>query len=149
MDQKTNNKKSKEIIFEEANAVLAENQQDFNPLPVNINPELPEVPFTAMFVLTPEQLEMIKANEGRLYITQCTYGNAFHAISVDINKPQSMSTMNKAELMAHFKKMQLAQKELELEQLRNEIKQNDAAKKKGSKKPIIKKLPDNGEKLVN
>lgn len=137
MNEKTNNTEGKELerpIFKEANAVLAANQDQYNTLAVNINPELETIPVTAMFILTPDQLKEVEENGGAFYITQLTFGNNYHPIAVDTQKPETLSKLTKDEIMAFHKQRLLDQKRAEVAQLEKDLGVSDEQPKTPLKK---------------
>lgn len=86
--------------FEQQNAVLAENQPEYHPLPVNINPAQPEHPFTFCIHFEPKDLENIFNNGGFAYFTQLTFGKNFQPVSFSTEIPWDfISPLTKEQLI--------------------------------------------------
>ena len=73
------------IKFPQQTHTLAENQPQYEPLPVHIDQTDPTTPMTCCFQLSPEELAEINAT-GQLWYTQLTFGNSF--------QPVRLSTLN-------------------------------------------------------
>lgn len=74
------------IEFEESNMVLAKDQPQYVPLPVHVNPMDPDVPVTACFELSEEEIVQIVATK-RIWHTQICFGQAVQPIRMSTTKP--------------------------------------------------------------
>lgn len=74
------------VKFPEANAVLAANQDDYEPLPVHRFPDDPQGRVAMCFRLSPAELEEI-ARTKTLWIQQLTFGQAFQPIALSTQRP--------------------------------------------------------------
>jgi hypothetical protein len=74
--------------FPEANAVLAMNQDEYEPLPVHQFKDEPGR-VAMCFRLSPAELQEI-ASTGKLWIQQLTFGNSFQPIALSTQKPEGM-----------------------------------------------------------
>ncbi len=95
--------------------MIGQNQEGVDPLEVNINPTLPEVPYTAEFTIPDD-------HKGKIYVTQQTFGNRYHPISVSTEKPETLSNMDPKELIYFYLVLRsINQKEMELESLKTQL----------------------------
>lgn len=90
------------IKFEQQQIILAENQPEYTPLPVNINPDANGCPYSACLQFSPAELQQIAENDGKLFITQLTNGNLFAPIRVSIDLPHDISVLSKEELIVRI-----------------------------------------------
>jgi len=74
------------VNFPEANIQLAEDQPEYETLPILCDTTKPEQPMTCCFKLTPEELAEINAT-GIIWHTQWTFGQAFQPILMTTQKP--------------------------------------------------------------
>lgn len=81
------------IKFPEQTHVLAENQPEYEPLPVHIDQNDTAVPMTACFVLTDEEVEEIVKTR-KLWHTQLTFGNAFQPVTLSTQSPFTKQEQN-------------------------------------------------------
>lgn len=63
----------KPVIFKQVNLTLAEDQPEYQPLPVQYNDELPEHPMTSCWELDEAEIAQI-VKTGRIYIKQLVFG---------------------------------------------------------------------------
>jgi len=96
-------------VFLESNMRLAENQDEYNTLEINVNPALPEVPMTAQFVFSPDQLKRIASNGGKFYVTQWTFGNNYAPIAIELEKPATLSKLDEKGLRLFYLEQNIAQ----------------------------------------
>ncbi len=80
----------KAIEFKEVNLRIAENQEEYETLPVYANVNEPGLPVTACFELTEEEVEQVK-KEGKIYLTFLTFGKQFQPIQMSCLKPENLS----------------------------------------------------------
>lgn len=76
----------KPIRFKQVNIVLAENQPQYQPLPVQFNDELEEQPMTSCWELDEAELAQIIKSK-KIYLKQLTFGNPFQPIHPTIYNP--------------------------------------------------------------
>jgi len=84
--------------FAQQNLILAENQEEYLNLPVNVNPDLPEQPMAFCLELDMEDIERLIENKGRIFINQLTFGKNFQPISISLQPPATLSELTKEEL---------------------------------------------------
>lgn len=75
----------KAIDFEQRTCLLAEDQPQYETLPVHIN-DSAEREFTACFELSPEEIAEINTT-GRIWYTQLTFGNPFQPVRMSTQNP--------------------------------------------------------------
>lgn len=95
------------IKNDQFNQPLAENQEEYNTLHINLNTEDPYCPATVFFQFSPEELSILNANEGKFYYQQCLFrteeriemegtpeevvvyvpANQFHPMSIQVTNP--------------------------------------------------------------
>lgn len=99
------------IDFEKSNLTLAEDQQDiYQKLPVNLNPEDPEKPMCFCVQLSPVDMGRLKQNDGKLYLNQLTFGKPFQPIAIDFDPPATLSDLSKEEVIALLVKQKIEEK---------------------------------------
>lgn len=74
------------IKFPQQTHTLAENQPQYEPLPVHIDTTDPATPMTCCFQLSPEELAEINAT-GQLWYAQLTFGEAFQPVRLSTQNP--------------------------------------------------------------
>nr|GEY82300.1 hypothetical protein [Tanacetum cinerariifolium] len=85
------------------NMVLAEHQEEYQNLPVNVNPEDPMQPMTFCIQLFGDEVDQLLENGGKIYFTQSTFGNSFQPVSAQLTPPDTMSALNPEELVDALK----------------------------------------------
>lgn len=124
------------VDFEQANLILAENQPEYIPLPVNLNPEIPEKPMCFCVQLSPVDIGRLKQNGGKLFFNQLTFGKAFQPVSIGFDLPETKSELTKEGLIFMLQSQAEAAKKMEADK---------------SKLPItlvLTKMPEGEEKLL-
>lgn len=76
----------KPVKFKQVNITLAENQPEYQPLPVQYNDEVPEGPMTSCWELDEAELAQI-AKTGRVYIKQLTFNKPLQPVHASIYNP--------------------------------------------------------------
>jgi hypothetical protein len=76
------------VQFPEANATLARDQEDYEPLPVHLFQDA-EGRVAMCFRLSPAELEEI-ARTKTLWIQQLTFGRRFQPIALSTQKPEDL-----------------------------------------------------------
>lgn len=74
------------VEFDQVNIRLAEDQPEYETLPVFYNKESNEREMVCCFQLNKEEIDEI-VRTGKLWHTQCTYGNQFHPVSMTTQNP--------------------------------------------------------------
>jgi len=74
------------IKFPQQTHTLAEDQPQYEPLPVHIDQADPATPFTCCFQLSPEELAEINET-GCLWHTQLTFGQSFQPVRLSTQNP--------------------------------------------------------------
>lgn len=77
----------KAVEFKEVNIRIAENQEEYQTLPVYAKPNDPTVPVTMCFELDEEEREQV-IKEGKIWLTMLTFGNPFQPIGMRCVKPE-------------------------------------------------------------
>lgn len=72
--------------FPGVNLRIAENQPEYETLPVHINREDPTTPTTMCFKLNQKELKQV-TETGEIWLTMMTFGNNFHPIRMSCLKP--------------------------------------------------------------
>lgn len=78
----------KAVEFPEVNLRIAENQDEYETLPVHINTEDPTVPATMCFELDEAERKQV-AETGQIWLTVLTFGQHFHPIGMTLLKPNN------------------------------------------------------------
>lgn len=81
------------IKFPQANANLAKDQPQYEPLPVFIDRSGDEIPMTCCFQLTPEEIEQV-TKTGKFWMTQLTFGHPFQPIRLSALSPFENTNTN-------------------------------------------------------
>jgi hypothetical protein len=76
----------KAITFPQVNLMLAEDQPEYETLPVHVVAEDPTTPMTCCLELSPEEVEEI-VRTGRIYHTQLTFGGPVQPIRMSVTNP--------------------------------------------------------------
>lgn len=97
------------VPFDQQNFVLAENQPQYTPLPVNINPATEGVPMTFAVEFTEDDFEEIRKNGNKAYFQQLTMGKNFQPVSLHTSLPENISKMNRSQLIDFMEKNEEAQ----------------------------------------
>lgn len=74
------------VKFEGHNAVIAEDQPQYIPLPVRHDPSAEGSPMTCCFKLSPEEIQEI-IDTGTIWHVQWTFGQPFQPIRMSTQKP--------------------------------------------------------------
>lgn len=77
----------KAIEFKEVNLRIAENQPEYETLPVHVDFEDHKTPITMCFELDEEERKQV-AETGRIWIKQLTFGKPFPPILMSFMKPE-------------------------------------------------------------
>lgn len=85
----------KAIEFKEVNIRIAENQEEYQTLPVFADTTDPAVPVTMCFELDDEERKQV-AETGHVWLTVLTFGQHFHPIAMSCLKPESLSNPDPA-----------------------------------------------------
>ena len=75
----------KAIEFEEVNVKLAEEQEEYETLPVYVDSNDPSVPMVACFELSDEEAEKIFL-EKKIWLAQLTFGRNYAPVKISVNK---------------------------------------------------------------
>lgn len=86
----------KAIEFPEVNVRIAEDQEQYETLPVYIDTEDPHSPTTMCIELDEEERKQV-AETGRIWITTLTFMQAFHPIKMSFLKPEGFTEPEKAQ----------------------------------------------------
>lgn len=76
----------KAITFPQVTVNLAEDQEQYETLPVHIDLIQPETPVTCCFELSREEIDEI-VRTGKIWHTQWTFGNLFQPIRMSTQNP--------------------------------------------------------------
>jgi len=74
------------VDFSQRTHLIAENQPEYETLPVHIDLEDPATPCTMCFELNKEEIDEI-VNTGKLYFTQLTFRGPFQPIQMSTQNP--------------------------------------------------------------
>lgn len=85
--------------FEQQNLVLAEDQPEYNQLPVNLNPEIDEKPMHFAIEFEESDYDQLRANGNKMFFTQLTFGQPFQPVAMSIQTPEQLSALSKEELL--------------------------------------------------
>jgi len=77
----------KAIEFKEVNLRIAEDQEEYETLPVHINIQDPSAPATMCFELNEEEINQVKET-GKIWLKVLTFGKLFHPIAMSCLKPE-------------------------------------------------------------
>lgn len=97
----------KAIEFDEVNLRIAENQPEYQTLPVYVEKEDKSIPVTMCFELTEEEQKQVK-DTGRIWITILTFGHNFQPINMSCLKPESLTDPDDEECTSCNKKFPLS-----------------------------------------
>ena len=95
----------KAIEFPEVNVRIAENQPEYETLPVHIDKSKVSIPTTMCIELDEEERKQV-AETGRIWIQVLTFGQSFHPISMSFLRPEGFtepSTDRKANTQVYNK----------------------------------------------
>lgn len=80
----------KAVEFPEVNLRIAENQPEYETLPVHVEPLEPGIPVTMCFELDENEKKQV-AETGKIWLKVLTFGNNFQPISMSCLKPEGMT----------------------------------------------------------
>lgn len=87
----------KAIEFPEVNVRIAENQPQYETLPVHIDTEDSATPTTMCFQLDPEEIKQV-VETGRVWMQMLTFGQSFHPIKMSLLKPEGFTEPENAKM---------------------------------------------------
>lgn len=74
------------VTFPQANAIIAKDQKEYQPLHAYVNRGVSSIPVTVCMQLSPDELKQINET-GQLWITQLTFGYAYSPLMLDVRNP--------------------------------------------------------------
>lgn len=80
----------KAIEFPEVNVRIAENQPEYETLPVYVDPEDPSTPTTMCIELEPEEIKQV-IDTGRIWLSTLTFRQPFHPIKMSFLRPEGFT----------------------------------------------------------
>lgn len=81
----------KAIEFPAVNVWIAEHQDEYETLPVYVEPDNPQTPMTMCFEL--DEAERIQVQEtGKIWLTMLTFGQKFHPIRMSCKMPNKLNS---------------------------------------------------------